>query len=240
MACQPVSAKRFLPQKMKYRSRWQIRLILSGKPIDYDIKYIVLRMITKRVEMVWNSTNSICTLAMSVIRRNSTGEVVGTVRLILPRLDSPKKALPMLRVCDPAMFRHVPLSRAGEVSRFAISKARRGMEPHVIAVMRLGLMQACLRLSVEAGHTHFIGSWNPASCASWARRGSILQPAGPLVNYHGWRQPAYRDWDVRFDRMARERPEIWDFVTAGGRWWGNSGVDDAGTPGSVGRHSEWG
>ena len=61
----------------------------------------------------------------AVVRRNSPGELVGSVRLVLPRRDALREALPMLRVCDPAVLRHVPLQKAGEVSRFAISKVRR-------------------------------------------------------------------------------------------------------------------
>ena len=101
------------------------------------------------------------------------------------------------------------------------------MDAAVMAVMRLSLIQACVRLSAEAGHTHFIGVMERSLLRLLGATGLHLQSVGPLVNYHGWRQPAYCDWDVALCRMAHESPEIWDFVTAGGKWWSNPSVDDA-------------
>ena len=66
------------------------------------------------------------------------------------------------------------------------------MSSACIAVMRLGLMQGCLRLSMEAGHTHFVGVMEQSLLRLLRATGAYLQPAGPLVNYHGWRQPSVR------------------------------------------------
>jgi len=39
---------------------------------------------------------------------------------------------------------------------------------------------------------------------------------GPMVEYHGLRQPSFCNLDGMLRRMAHEQPEIWDYVTANG------------------------
>src|SRR6185437_11139161 len=76
-----------------------------------------------------------------VIRRRSSGQVLGTVRLVLPRLSKIQDSFPIQSLVAPSLLAPVPLRRAGEVSRFAISKDRRGLDGSSMALMRLGLIQ---------------------------------------------------------------------------------------------------
>jgi hypothetical protein len=53
--------------------------------------------------------------------------------------------------------------------------------------------------------------------------GLDFQPVGPLVEHHGIRQPVYANVDKLLGTLSYEYPEIWDFITEGGRWWSNHG-----------------
>lgn len=97
-----------------------------------------------------------------VIRRRNTGTVAGTVRLVLPRGGASQASFPLQRICDPLLLSAVPLSTTGEVSRFAISKMRREADGPQLALMRLGLIQGAVRLSAEAGHTHWLAVMEPS------------------------------------------------------------------------------
>jgi N-acyl-L-homoserine lactone synthetase len=156
-----------------------------------------------------------------VIRRNSTGEVVGTVRLVLARSGLGQVTFPLQQVCDPTLLRTVPFRTTGEVSRFAISKERRRLDDASLGLMRLALVQGAVRLSAEAGHTHWLAVMEPSLLRLLRASGLHFQPLGPLVSYHGRRQPVCADLGLLLDRMSRECPEVWKFVTGDGRWSGN-------------------
>ena len=153
-----------------------------------------------------------------VIQRRSTGRVLGTVRLVLPR-EGGQDSFPVQRVCDPSLLSGLPLSTTGEVSRFAISKLRREADGPSLALMRLGLIQGAVRLSAEAGHTHWVAIMEPSLLRLLRATGLHFQPIGPLVFYHGWRQPAYADLNVLLDRLAGEKPDLWDFISGSGKYW---------------------
>jgi hypothetical protein len=50
---------------------------------------------------------------------------VGTVRQVSAPADRRTKAFRMQHVCDPALFRNVPVAATGETSHFVLSKRRR-------------------------------------------------------------------------------------------------------------------
>jgi len=156
-----------------------------------------------------------------VITHNGTGDVVGTVRLVLARSDRLQDSFPIQRLCDPSLLRCVPLRTSGEVSRFAISKQRRQLHEASLALTRLALVQGAVRLSAEAGHTHWLAVMEPSLLRLLRASGLHFQPLGPVINHHGWRQPVYADIRLLLDRMAKERPEIWRFVTGEGKWLGD-------------------
>src|ERR1051326_7603549 len=94
---------------------------------------------------------------------------VGTVRLILPLADETAQSFPMQTVLDAGArreFQKLPLHSAAEVSRFSISRqSRRLMETYDRAqrdfmsnaapLMRLGLIQALVRMSLQNNISHW-------------------------------------------------------------------------------------
>jgi N-acyl amino acid synthase of PEP-CTERM/exosortase system len=169
----------------------------------------------------------------SLLIHKPTKAVVGTVRLILPS----NEPLPITQVCqDVALARGLafPTTTAAEISRFAISKSfrRRVEDQHgidaalvdqatiddplnrrVIPHMALGLMKAVVQMSVAHGMTHLCAVMDPALLRLLARLGIRFDPLGPLVNYHGRRQPCHRRIATILAGLRADRPDAWDVIT---------------------------
>ncbi|MDE2198427.1 MAG: GNAT family N-acetyltransferase [Rhodospirillales bacterium] len=152
----------------------------------------------------------------ALLRTTGTGEVLGTVRLVLPTPERPQHSFPMQHVCT-NLLPHVPLETTAEISRFAISKQRRTTLS--VPMMRLALMQGILRLSGELGLTHWCAMMEPPLLRLLQATAIHFHPIGPLLDHHGLRQPCYNDIDSVMTRIGDEQPVIWDFLTDGGRYW---------------------
>jgi N-acyl-L-homoserine lactone synthetase len=154
----------------------------------------------------------------TVLRHRRSGDVVGTVRLVLPRADRPEMSFPIQRLCAPELMAALPLLRTGETSRFAISRHRLGATRTALHALRLLLMQGVVRMSVEAGHTHMLAVLDRRLIRLHRMTAINPRELGPLVEYHGLRQPAY----IRIATMLKEvlaaRPEVWEVMTDGGRY----------------------
>ena len=151
------------------------------------------------------------------------------------------KDLPIGHVCeDPRLAdpNVLPPDTTAEVSRFAISKrfrqrARDGRygqlsepdpaspitERRAIPHMSLGLISALVQMSVEAGITHWCAVMEPPLIRMLARLGIYFESLGPLVNYHGRRQPLCAKLDTLLAGMWHERPEVWEVITDEGQLW---------------------
>jgi N-acyl-L-homoserine lactone synthetase len=159
----------------------------------------------------------------AILRWRHTGVVVGTVRLVLPRNPLGKgDNFPLQHVCDPALLRGLPLATTGEVSRFALAKQMRSSSPSCSSLLRLALIQGAVRLSAEAGHTHWLAVMEPTLLRLLGATGVHFTPLGGLVDYHGMRQPAVAELVPTLARLAKEQPVVWDFVTQGGKWYPTS------------------
>jgi N-acyl-L-homoserine lactone synthetase len=158
----------------------------------------------------------------AVVRWRHSGVVVGTVRLVLPKVPAGIDDYPIQHVCDPELLRGVPLATAGEVSRFALAKQMRNGSPSCSSLLRLALIQAAVRLSAEAGHTHWLAVMEPTLLRLLGATGIHFQALGPRVDYHGLRQPAVAELVPTLARLAIEHPVVWDFVTQGGTWYPES------------------
>jgi len=158
----------------------------------------------------------------AVVRWRQTGEVVGAVRLVLPKIPAGGDDFPIQHVCDPAVLRGLPRPTTGELSRFALAKQQtkqvRGMSAETSSLLRLALLRGGLWLSAEAGHTHWVAVMRPALLRLFRSSGLHFAPLGPLVEYHGLRQPAVAELGPTLARMAREQPAVWDYLTRGGPW----------------------
>jgi len=152
-----------------------------------------------------------------LIHRQS-GEIIGTVRVVPPRRSSFDAALPMQRVCQPGLLRDLPLRTTGEVSRFAVSKQRR-MNLGATAMVRLSLMQGIVIVSDQLGLTHWCAIMEPFLLRLLQMNSIHFIPVGPLVEYHGLRQPCYGDIQTMLDRIQRDQWDVWNHITLGGRLW---------------------
>ena len=174
----------------------------------------------------------------SLLIHRESGLVAGTVRLILP---DPEAALAFPAVETSEALRehgprYLPAATTGEISRFSISKdfrrrvedgcwpaiyeqdadprqANRRILPHIT----LGLMQGLVQMSVETNVTHWCATVETPLLRLLKRLGIHFHSVGPLVNYHGWRQPVYNCVEDVLAGIYEERPEVWDVITARGR-----------------------
>jgi N-acyl-L-homoserine lactone synthetase len=152
-----------------------------------------------------------------ILRHARDGAILGTVRVVAPNLDDPDNCFPMQRVADPTMFRHLPLATTGEVSRFAISKERR-MTCTSAALLRLSLFRGVMQLSDELGLTHWCAVMERSLLRLLQASAIHMQPVGPLVSYHGFRQPSTGHIASILQRLRREQYPVWEFVTNGGQY----------------------
>jgi len=177
--------------------------------------------------------------AQAVLIHRQTGQIAGTVRLVLPPPNARLGCLPMHAACGQLMERAgLPVAKTAELSRFAISKEFRrrtadGLygqvhEPdgpfaherrRIIPHMSLGLVSAVLRFGVQAGMEYVSAIMEPTLLRLISRFALYFTPIGPLVEYHGPRQPCYAEGTSLMERVERERPDVWDLITDNGRWW---------------------
>lgn len=146
-----------------------------------------------------------------LLRRHRDRQVVGTVRVVLPG-----RPLPMQTVCHPSLTRPYPMQSTGEISRFALSKVRRKDSGQAGIMMRIGLMQGIVRVSQEAGLTHWCAVMERSLLRLLSSTGIYFHPLGPMVDFHGPRQPAMGRIETVLARLRREAEPIFDYVTAGG------------------------
>lgn len=151
-----------------------------------------------------------------LLRSRATGDVLGTVRVVLPAPKGVDRGMPLQEVCGNAILDGLPVGSMGEISRFALSKDRRAGTGEAGVFMRLGLMQGILRVSREAGLTHWCAIMERSLLRLLQVTAIHFQPVGPLVEHHGIRQPAYACIDSVLGRMEEEATPVWSYVTMDG------------------------
>ena len=166
--------------------------------------------------------------AQSLLIHKNTKAALGTVRLILPERDGLGGSFAVQRVMDEAALRELhelPLHVTGEVSRFSISRQFRRLaelscngsfSENSGPLLRLGLIQALVRMSIQHGITHWCAAMEPTLLRMLSAMAIRFRPIGPLVEYHGLRQPAYCVLADVLDAVKAERPTFWSILTDGG------------------------
>ena len=174
-----------------------------------------------------------------LLRHKRTSAWAGAVRLILPDQDDPARSFALQEVChDPAIAdtRRFPVREMAEVSRFCISKDFRkrqgdwlypqGTEPQdraderrVIPNMNLGLIEGLIQMSLEHNVTYWCAVMEPPLLRLLSRLGIHFENIGPLVDYHGRRQPCMIKIETMLRQVQEERPDVWQVLTDGGRHW---------------------
>ena len=152
---------------------------------------------------------------IALINRQS-GEMLGTARLVLPLCHAATPRFPMQLACDPRVLVDLPMATSTEVSRFAISKHRR---PTTAGLMRMALIKGLIRLSGELGITHWCAVMEPTLLRLLRMTSIYFHPLGPLVDYHGLRQPCFNRLDLLLEALYAERPALWDYLTEGSEIW---------------------
>ena len=163
----------------------------------------------------------------------------GAVRLILPDASNPGRSFALQQVCSDPMTadaQRFPVLQMAEVSRFCISKdfrkregdwlypqsnepADRQDERRVVPNMTLGLIEGLVRMSLDHGILYWCAVMERPLLRLLARLGIHFEDVGPLVDYHGRRQPCFLRVDSMLERMQQERQDVWEIVTDGGQHW---------------------
>ena len=151
-----------------------------------------------------------------LLRHRESGDSVGTVRIIPASPFIGLDGVPMSKACAPGLLRPFPAETTGEISRFALSKTRR-LNCGAGTMTRLGLIQGFFRLTKEMNLTHWVAIMEPSLMRLLRTDGVDFSPVGPLVEYHGLRQPAVCDIAETLEHMYDEHWDVWNYVTLGGR-----------------------
>lgn len=153
----------------------------------------------------------------TVLINKTSGAIVGSARLILGSSRRPHDSFPMQHLCSGRLPPGVNLDTAAEVSRFAISKERRSQTAN--ALMRLALVQGLLDLSAQLGLVHWCAVMEPCLLRLLEMSAIRFKAFGPLVEYHGLRQPCFNRIDDLLEGVATKRMELWNFLTGNGGLW---------------------
>lgn len=164
-----------------------------------------------------------------LLQRRCDGAAIGTVRLILPVENRLKDCLPFSRLCQavaPRLDLLLPLAQMAEVSRFCISKELRrrpggptvpGLRAALSRYATLGLIRGLIAASLERGVGHWCLVVEPPLLRFLAGLGLHFEPLGPLVDYHGLRQPCHANLATLIEGVRAHRPDVWEVITDDGR-----------------------
>ncbi len=169
----------------------------------------------------------------TLLQHRSSGRSVGTVRLVLPIASRSEWSFPLQIVCAQNRVnagKWFPVAETAEVSRFCISKQFR-MDRNIAAEkiasaggsaaldMTIGLIEGLVRRSAETGVTYWCAAMEPSLLRLLSRLSIYFRPFGPLLDFHGKRQPCWQDLSVLLERVYRDQKDIWRRLTANGAHW---------------------
>jgi N-acyl-L-homoserine lactone synthetase len=154
-----------------------------------------------------------------LLRHASDGGVVGTVRIVAPDPANLADSFPMQHVCEPSLLSGLPLATTGEISRFALSKQRIEGRADLI-LLRLALLRGVVQVSSEMGLTHWLAVMERSLIRLHQTNEIYFDQVGPLVSYHGIRQPTTGVIARVLERIRAEQFPTWKFLTDNGRWFG--------------------
>ncbi len=178
----------------------------------------------------------------SILIHRPSGCVSATVRIIVADpYDStaifPLEEFEALRRHERDNVWRVSRNTLGEISRFAVSKQfrRRAREAdlshgivleeqreliesgrRLIPHITLGLFKAIVQMSVANNVGYWYAVMEPTLIRLLERFGIHFTAIGPLVDYHGLRQPCVSAASQVLAGIHHRQPEIWEFITDGG------------------------
>ncbi len=154
-----------------------------------------------------------------LVRARRTGEVLGTVRIVIGSERDDGASFPMQRVCERYVLAPLPLSATGEISRFALTRDRPGISPGAAALMRLFLMRGIVTISGMHQLSHWCAIMESSLLRLLRATAIHFQQVGPPVEFHGIRQPAVGAISTVLGRIRNEKPLVWSFITGNGALW---------------------
>ena len=169
----------------------------------------------------------------SLVRHRSSGMAAGVVRLILPNPCNPFSLLPIEQSCGHSFNHDVlgefkfPRTAIAEVSRFAVSNklvARAGVGAQAANVpiqedasqymphISLGLIAMLFVTSVQHQITHWYAAMEPTLNRLLSRSGVEFTKLGPVIDYHGRRQPMIANVRELLGTIYHKRYEFFQFI----------------------------
>jgi N-acyl amino acid synthase of PEP-CTERM/exosortase system len=168
----------------------------------------------------------------TLLKHRPSGQHVGTVRLVLPLESDIGHSFALQNVTDKTLLANIPIPATGEVSRFSISREFRrratdtvygqadngnesaaGAERRQGPLLRLGLIQGLVRMTVQNGITHWCAVMEPTLLRMLSGMAIRFEPIGPMVQYHGLRQPCICNVKNALLCVKREHPAFWEILT---------------------------
>ena len=83
-------------------------------------------------------------------------------------------------------------------------------------MLRLALMQGIVRMSDALGLTHWCAIMEPFLLRLLQMNAIHFSPLGPVIEYHGPRQPACGHIHTVLESIRQEQWEVWNYITCGG------------------------
>jgi N-acyl amino acid synthase of PEP-CTERM/exosortase system len=85
--------------------------------------------------------------------------------------------------------------------------------PHITLTLFKGIVQ----MSAELGIDEWFAVMEPTLLRLLARFGIHFTPLGPMVEYHGLRQPCHANMESLLRRVHQEKIDVWEIITDNGR-----------------------
>jgi N-acyl amino acid synthase of PEP-CTERM/exosortase system len=163
----------------------------------------------------------------------ATGAVVGCVRLVLPGLGAAALALPIRELLSQMDRRRLDTfgrQRTAEISRYAIAKTYRRRQGEtlypdiewegpsgnelrrLVPHMSLGLMRGVCLVAAQHGIENVCAAMSPPLLRLLERFGLVFERLGPLIEYHGLRQPCVADGERLLAGMAARHREYYQLI----------------------------
>ena len=187
----------------------------------------------------------------SLLRHRHMDKYVGTVRLVLCDANNPRALFPVEEYAsdffDTNIIRpdELPRINTAEISRLCILndyRIRKGEhnsprgnieklitkdnERRIFPHPLLGLMVAIMRMTVKHDITHWYAGMEPELNKRLRMLGLGLMPIGPLLEYHGKRNPYLGIVNDVMKNIHSENISIWELLTDNGTIWPAPSKDD--------------
>lgn len=182
----------------------------------------------------------------ALLMHRPSGRPVGTVRVILPRLDHPERSFPLQNVCDhPLLYDPERLQRTCEISRLCMTKAFRkrpddsallpayteadwekppkSKDQQVVYFRRmipyapLGLLMGAFEMALDNGITDCFCVMDSTQLYAMGRIGLDCEFLGSPIEFFGEQQPVLMNIRNVLTKMKEDNEPCWDIISDYGR-----------------------